>query len=130
MERSGTDGAVCGWKCHSEFRRWVVELSGVHEAANPTGSINAHGCIHSVSYPTRGKEVVVLCEAAGILVFDERGKPIVEHLWLPPGIKYVATASAAGRRRTKCHPCPETSHARLGSVVSQDIGDGPVSKHR
>lgn len=63
-------------------------LDGIRiTAVHPNGSIKARGCIFNVSYPLRGKDVYVIYEAAGLLVFDDRGTLIVEHNWPPPGIK-------------------------------------------
>ena len=80
-------------------------LDGIRVATvHPNGSIKARGCIFNVSYPMRGKDVFVVYEAAGILVFDDRGTLIVEHLWPPPGIKYVGNGKPRGPKKKEVSP--------------------------
>ena len=52
----------------------------------------------------RGKDVFVVYEAAGILVFDDRGTLIVEHLWPPPGITYVGNGKPRGPKKKEASP--------------------------
>lgn len=77
-----------------------IRITTVH----PNGSIKARGIIFNVSYPMRGKDVFVLYEPAGILVFDNQGTLIVEHLWPPPGIKYVGNGKPRGPQKKEVSP--------------------------
>lgn len=87
----------------------------------------------------RGHDVFVTYETAGIMVFDDRGTLIAEHVWPPPGIKHVGNGKPEAPRRRKrhrcpetrsatdlltrnCHPCPETSQAIQGDRNSVKIG--------
>lgn len=80
-------------------------LDGIRVATvHPNGSIKARGCIFNVSYPLRGKEVFVLYDAGGIMVFDDRGTLIVEHLWPPPGVKYVGNGKPRGPQKKEVSP--------------------------
>ena len=80
-------------------------LDGIRVATvHPNGLIKARGCIFNVSHPMRGKDVFVLHEAAGIMVFDEHGTLIVEHLWPPPGIKYVGNGKPRGPKKKEVSP--------------------------
>lgn len=77
-----------------------IRVATVH----PNGSIKARGVIFNVSYPMRGKEVYVIYEAAGILIFDDRGTLIAEHNWPPPGIKYVGNGRPRGPQKKEVSP--------------------------
>ncbi len=80
-------------------------LDGIRVATvHPNGSIKVRGCIFNISYPMRGQDVFVLYEAAGIMVFDERGTLIVEHLWPPPGIRYVGNGQPRGPKPKELPP--------------------------
>ena len=72
-----------------------IRVATVH----PNGSIKARGCIFNISYALRGTDVFVLYEAAGIMVFDDRGTLIVEHLWPSPGIRYVGNGQPRGPKK-------------------------------
>ena len=43
-------------------------------------------------------------ERAGIMVFDDRGTLIVEHLWPPPGIRYVGNGQPRGPKPKELPP--------------------------
>ncbi len=77
-----------------------IRVATVH----PNGSIKARGVIFNVSYPMRGKDVFVVYEAAGIMIFDDRGTLIAEHHWPPPGIKYVGNGRPRGPRKKETSP--------------------------
>ena len=80
-------------------------LDGIRVATvHPNGSIKVRGCIFNISYPLRGKDVFVLYAAAGIMVFDDRGTLIVEHLWPPPGIRYVGNGQPRGPKPKELPP--------------------------
>jgi len=80
-------------------------LEGIRVATvHPNGSIKVRGCIFNISYPLRGQDVFVLYEAAGIMVFDDRGTLIVEHLWPPPGIRYVGNGQPRGPKPKELPP--------------------------
>ncbi|WP_417510460.1 hypothetical protein [Microbacterium sp.] len=80
-------------------------LDGIRIATvHPNGSIKARGCVFNVSYPMRGKDVFVLYDAGGIMVFDDRGTLIVEHNWPPPGIKYVGNGKPRGPQKQEVSP--------------------------
>ncbi len=72
-----------------------IRVATVH----PNGSIKARGCIFNISYALRGTDVFVLYEAAGIMVFDDRGTLIVVHLWPSPGIRYVGNGQPRGPKK-------------------------------
>jgi transposase InsO family protein len=79
-----------------------IRVATVHS----NGSIKARGIIFNISYPLRGKDVLVIYEATGILVFDDRGTLIAEHLWPPPGVKYVGNGNPRGPRPRTLPPSP------------------------
>jgi len=80
-------------------------LDGIRVATiHPNGSIKARGVIFNVSYPMRRKDVFVVYEAAGIMVFDEHGTLIVEYLWPPPGVKYVGNGRPRGPKKKEASP--------------------------
>ena len=72
-----------------------IRVATVH----PNGSIKTRGCMFNISYALRGTDVFVLYEAAGIMVFDDRGTLIVEHLWPSPGIRYVGNGQPRGPKK-------------------------------
>ncbi len=72
-----------------------IRIATVH----PNGSIKARGCIFNISYALRGTDVFVLYEAAGIMVFDDRGTLIVEHHWPSPGIRYIGNGQPRGPKK-------------------------------
>jgi len=76
---------------------------------HPNGSIKARGTSFNVRYPLRGQDVYVIYEPTGLMVFDDRGTLIIEHLWPPPGSSTSATASPEDPSPGQCHRCPETS---------------------
>ncbi|MBD3943628.1 transposase family protein [Microbacterium sp. NEAU-LLC] len=77
-----------------------IRVATVH----PNGSIKARGVIFNVSYPLRGQDVYVIYEAAGIMIFDDRGTLLAEHNWPPPGIKYVGNCKPRGPRGRELSP--------------------------
>ena len=85
-----------------------IRVATVH----PNGSIKARGCIFNISYALRGTDVFVLYEAAGIMVFDDRGTLIVEHLWPSPGIRYVGNGQPRG---------PKEEIGSVTDVLTQEL---------
>ena len=77
-----------------------IRVATVH----PNGSIKARGCIFNISYPLRGTDMFVIYETAGIMVFDNHGTLIVEHLWPPPGIRYVGNGQPRGPKKKQTSP--------------------------
>ena len=71
---------------------------------HPNGSIKARGTTFNISYPLRGQDVHVVYESAGLMVFDDRGTLIVEHLWPPPGVKYVGNGKPRGPKKGSVSP--------------------------
>jgi hypothetical protein len=60
--------------------------------------------IFNIAYPMRGKDVYIVYEAAGIMIFDTRGTLIVEHNWPPPGIKYIGNGKPRGPKKKEVSP--------------------------
>jgi transposase InsO family protein len=80
-------------------------LDGIRVATiHPNGSIKARGTSFNVSYPLRGQDVYVVYEPAGLMVFDDRGTLIIEHLWPPPGVKYVGNGRPRGPKKGPVSP--------------------------
>ena len=52
----------------------------------------------------RGKDVYFIYEAAGIMIFDDLGTLITEHLWPSPGIKYVGNGKPRGPQKREVSP--------------------------
>jgi putative transposase len=77
-----------------------IRVATVH----PNGSIKARGCIFNVSYPMRGKDVYVIYEAAGLMIFDDRGTLVAEHHWPPPGVKYIGNGRPRGPKKKEVSP--------------------------
>ncbi|GAA3776434.1 integrase core domain-containing protein [Microbacterium kribbense] len=77
-----------------------IRVATVH----PNGSIKARGVTFNISYPMRGKDVSVIYEAAGLLIFDDHGTLIAEHRWPPPGIKYVGNGRPHGPKKKETSP--------------------------
>lgn len=77
-----------------------IRVATVH----PNGSIKARGIIFNVSYPLRGQDVYLIYEAAGIMIFDDRGTLLAEHNWPPPGIKYIGNGKPRGPRGREVSP--------------------------
>jgi transposase InsO family protein len=77
-----------------------VRVATVH----PNGSIKARGVIFNIAYPMRGKDVYIVYEAAGIMIFDTRGTLIAEHNWPPPGIKYIGNGKPRGPKKKEVSP--------------------------
>ena len=71
---------------------------------HPNGSIKARGTTFNISYPLRGQHVYVVYEPAGLMVFDDRGTLIVEHLWPPPGVRYVGNGKPRGPKKGRVSP--------------------------
>jgi len=69
-----------------------IRVATVH----PNGSNKARSCIFNVSYLTRRKDVYLVYESTGIMIFDSRGTIIAEHDRLPPGIKYIGNGKPRG----------------------------------
>jgi len=77
-----------------------IRIATIH----PNGSIKARGIIFNVSYPLRGQDVYLIYEAAGIMIFDNRGTLLAEHNWPPPGIKYIGNGKPRGPRGRELSP--------------------------
>jgi hypothetical protein len=60
--------------------------------------------IFNVSYPMRRKDVYVVYEAAGLMIFDDRGTLIAEHNWRPPGIKCIGNGRPRGPKKKEVSP--------------------------
>ncbi|KQP67994.1 hypothetical protein ASF40_19565 [Microbacterium sp. Leaf288] len=78
-----------------------IRVATVH----PNGSINARGTIFKCSYPMRGKDVDLACEAGGIMIFDDRGTPVAEHNWPARGVTYISNVKPRGPKSRRCHRC-------------------------
>ncbi|GAA3909472.1 hypothetical protein GCM10022382_15090 [Microbacterium invictum] len=77
-----------------------IRVATIH----PNGSIKARGIIFNVSYPLRGQDVYLTYEAAGIMIFDNRGTLLAEHNWPAPGIKYIGNGQPRGPRGRELSP--------------------------
>jgi transposase InsO family protein len=77
-----------------------IRVATIHS----NGSIKARGIIFNVSYPLRGQDVYLIYEAAGIMIFDNRGTLLAEHNWPAPGIKYIGNGKPRGPRGRELSP--------------------------
>ena len=77
----------------------IDALSGITERAHgiTIGALTRHRVLETD--PCIAARFPVLYEAAGIMVFDDRGTLIVEHLWPSPGIRYVGNGQPRGPKK-------------------------------
>jgi len=43
-------------------------------------------------------------EAAGLMIFDDRGTLVAEHHWPPPGVKYIGNGRPRGPKKKEVSP--------------------------